>query len=362
MRAGKEQNGIMSTLREIKISEAEYIKINGRTTDCLEPLTLFWTASGFELNAKGSELWVELEAGYDLFEPWFSVLINGAHVSKQMAVKGESKICLFRGRNPEEVKHVKFVKDVQAMNEDPENFLQVKGFLFDGEFLPVEEKPYKIEFIGDSITSGEGTYGAKKEIDWVSMFFSGVQNYAAYTAEAVNAEFRCISESGWGVLCSWQGEPEFALPKYYEKVCGILTGEHNRQLGANEVYDFTKWQPDVIVINLGTNDGSAFSMENCPYKIEEFEHAAVDFLKKVRKYNPKAEIVWVYGMLGYVMSMPIMRAMDTYSKETGDRKVHFLQLPAATAETVGAREHPGVENHKIAAGVLSEYLKKEILK
>lgn len=348
-------------LKEYKLSEIEHLKVNGRTTDCLEPLTLFWTGSGFELNAKGSELWVEIEADYDEQEPWFSVLVNGAHIARQMALKGRSRICLFRSRNPEEIKHVKFVKDSQAMHDDETCCLQIHSVFFDGEFYKVEEKPYKLEFIGDSITSGEGTFGAREEIDWVAMFFSGVHNYAAFTAEAVNAEFRIISQSGWGAYASWDGQLDRALPKYYEKVCGVLQGEHNRLLGSQDDYDFTKWQPDAVIINLGTNDGSAYSMPEFQKDMECFENAVIDFLKKVRHYNPKAEIIWAYGMLGYIMNAPLTRAINAYSAKTGDSRVHFLQLPNTTKETVGSREHPGIPSHKVAAGVLSDYLKSEIL-
>lgn len=349
-------------LKEYALSEIQYLKVNGRTTDCLEPLTLFWTGSGFELNAKGSELWVEIEADYAEQEPWFSVLVNGAHIARQMAVKGRSKICLFRSRNPEEVKHVKFVKDSQAMHDDDTCCLQIHNIIFDGEFYPVEEKPYKLEFIGDSITSGEGIFGAKEELDWVAMFFSGVHNYAAFTAEAVNAEFRIVSQSGWGTFASWDGQLDRALPERYEKVCGVLDGMRNQALGSQDDYDFTKWQPDAVIINLGTNDGAAFSLPEFSHSMTEFEGAVEAFLKKVRRYNPDAEIIWVYGMLGYIMTAPITRAVNRYVEETKDERVHFLQLPNTTSETVGSREHPGIASHKAAAGVLADYLKNEILK
>lgn len=349
-------------LREYKLSEIEYLKVNGRTNDCLEPLTLFWTGSGFELNAKGSELWVELEADYDEQEPWISILINGAHIARQMAVKGKSRICLFRSRNPEEIKHVQFVKDSQAMHDDETCCLQIHSISFDGEFCPIENKPYKLEFVGDSITSGEGIFGAKEELDWVAMFFSGVYSYAALTAKAVDADFRIVSQSGWGVYASWDGQLDRALPLYYEKVCGVLEGERNVALGAQKDYDFTKWQPDAVIINLGTNDGSAFGMPEFHEDIKSFENAVTAFLKKVRRCNPDAEIIWVYGMLGYSMNAPIARAINTYCEETGDKKVHFLQLPNTTKETVGSREHPGIPSHKMAAGILTDYLKNEILK
>ena len=37
--------------------------------------------------------------------------------------------------------------------------------------------------------------------------------------------------------------------------------------------------------------------------------------------------------------------------------VYLLELPATTPETVGARQHPGVENHRQAAKVLTDFLK-----
>lgn len=347
-------------IKEYKLSQLEYLKINGRTSDCLEPLTLFWTASGFEVNVRAVELWVEIEADFEEQEPWFSVLINGAPIARQMAMKGRNRICLFRNRNPEEIKHVKFVKDSQAMHDDEKCCLQIHKLYTDGEFYPIKEHLYKLEFIGDSITSGEGVFGAKEELDWTAMFFSGVYNYAAKTAEMLDADFRICSQSGWGLFASWDGNLEHVLPDNYEKICGVLTGKHNHLLGALDDYDFTKWQPDAVIINLGTNDESAFKMENFAHSLSEFEDAGVAFIKKVRHYNPNAAIIWAYGMLGNGMHTSIVHAIDTYKKQTSDIKVSYLELPETTSETVGSRQHPGVLNHRLAAESLAAFLKKTV--
>ena len=37
-------------MKELKISEATNIKVNGRTTESRDPLTLLWTGSSLELN------------------------------------------------------------------------------------------------------------------------------------------------------------------------------------------------------------------------------------------------------------------------------------------------------------------------
>ncbi|KAA8753894.1 SGNH/GDSL hydrolase family protein [Paenibacillus sp. UASWS1643] len=364
-------------LKVYALPEIGNLKVHGRTTEERSPLTLFWTGSAVELNVRGSELWVEVESQYDMYESWISILINGVPVSRQMLTAGRYWVCIFRGMNTNVVKNVRIVKDVQAMSGDPGCALQIHAVKSDGAFLPVQEKPYKIEFIGDSITSGEGAIGAKAEEDWIPMWFSAIHNYTSMTAEALNAEYRVISQSGWGVLTSWDNNPKGNIPEYYEQVCGLLTGERNEALGAGDQHNFGSWQPDAVVVNLGSNDGGAFQSpewkdpdtgkvykqrlnEDGTYHEEDlaaFEKAVEQFLFKLRKNNPAAHLVWAYGMLGFPMMPAIYRAVDAYAKETGDRKVSIIQLPDTTEETVGARTHPGELSHRRTAEVLAEYVR-----
>ena len=188
-------------------------------------------------------------------------------------------------------------------------------------------------------------------------------------------------QSGWGVYTGWDNNPHSALPLYYEKVCGLLKGQKNEALGVLEDYDFTKWQPDIIIINLGTNDGGAFNSpewrdektgESHKQRLNEegsfneadlkkFEEAAYTFVVKVRKNNPYAQIVWVYGMLGYPMLEAINRVVTAYQNISGDEKICVLKVPETNAATVGARQHPGVLSHQIAAKCIVEKL-NELLK
>jgi lysophospholipase L1-like esterase len=355
----------------------EHLKIHGRTTGELNPVTLFWTGSALELNVQASELWIEVESGYDQYESWISVLINSVPVSRQMLNAGRYWICVFRGMNRDTVKNIRIVKEVQAMSGDPGCYLQFHAVRTDGAFLPVEAKPYRLEFIGDSITSGEGVIGAQEELDWIPAWFSGVHNYTAMTAEAVHAEYRVISQSGWGVLTSWDNNPNGNIPDIYEQVCGLLTGEHNETLGAHKLNDFEFWQPDVVVVNLGTNDDGAFhspewqdEVTGQRYKqrlhedgsyheadLAAFETAVTKFLGKLRRYNNNAHILWAYGMLGIPLMPAIHRGVDAYVKSTGDKKVSVFQLPNMTNETAGARTHPGLLAHQQTAQELSGYIK-----
>lgn len=78
---------------------------------------------------------------------------------------------------------------------------------------------------------------------------------------------------------------------------------------------------------------------------------------KLRKNNQHAHLVWAYGMLCIPMMPAIYRAVDVYSKKTGDKQVSVLQLPNMTDETIGARSHPGALAHEQAAKELTGYLK-----
>ncbi|MFC3801545.1 GDSL-type esterase/lipase family protein [Cohnella sp. GCM10012308] len=368
---------INEKLRTYALSEVAHTKVHGRTTGRLDPLTLFWTGSGVEWNVKAGELWIEVEADYDRNEPWISVVVNGAPVSRQMITAGRHWLCVFRVMNEDTVKNVRIVKDTQAMSGDPGCLLQIRSVRCDGDFLPVADKPRKIEFVGDSITSGEGAIGATVEQDWIPMWFSAIDNYAAMTAGALDAEYRILSQSGWGTLTSWDNNPRANLPAYYEQVCGLLAGERNRELGALEANDFAAWQPDVVVVNLGTNDGGAFNSPewrdpetgethkqrlNADGTMNEddvaaFEAAVVQFLGKLRRCNPDAHIVWAYGMIGTPMLSAIERAAVTYRAASGDEKVTVVPLPRMTDDTVGARNHPGKRAHEQAAAVLSKAIR-----
>lgn len=364
-------------LKEYPLAAVEHLKVHGRTTANRSPLTLFWTGSAVELNVRASELWVELEADYEQYEPWIHLVINGAAVSRQMITAGRRWVCVFRGMNADKVKNVRLVQEVQAMSGDPACLLQIHGLKLDGEVLPITERPYKIEFIGDSITSGEGAVGAQAEEDWIPMWFSAVHNYTYQTAEALNADYRVLSQSGWGVLSSWDNNPHGNLPQHYGQVCGLLGGAKQVALGSQEPADFAAWQPDVVVVNLGTNDGGAFHnpawqdpvtgetfkqrlLEDGSYHEEDLQtlgEAIERFLVQLRGYNPQAHIVWAYGMLGIPMLPTIQKTVAAYAIRNADTRVSVLQLPEMTAETVGARWHPGIACHEQTARVLSDYLK-----
>lgn len=234
----------MQNLTISPLSTLPQVRVLGRCAGT-DPLTLFWTGSGIELLFTGSELWVELNADYDTMEPWVSVELDGAWISRFAVNPGTSRMCIFRGAAPGRAKHVRLLKDVQAMSEDPAHLLQVTAICHaGGEFLPLPAPRCRLEFIGDSITSGEGAIGAVCETDWISTFFSAENHYGRMTADALGAEYRVVSASGWGLVSGWDNDPRCTLAPCYTQVCGLAAGERNAALGAQQPYDFAAWPAD----------------------------------------------------------------------------------------------------------------------
>ena len=338
-------------LKDYKIREISYLRVLGRTNGSLEPVTLFWTASGIEMNIKATEAWVTVRSDYELFEPWADVIVDGAMSQRLMVNKGEQKICLFRNMEGDKIRNVKLLRDTPAFPTDEKTLFQILGVQTDGEFCPLEEPKMRLEVIGDSITSGEGGSGAGGEMTWNSFCFNCVDNYAYMAAKELDAIYHCVSQSGWGVFCSWEGDEKQAIPPYYEQVCGLLNGERNKELGAFEKWDFQKFQPDVIVVNLGTNDGSGTKdMENVGKAVE-------DFLKKLRDYNPESYILWCYGMLGNGIQPTLENAIQNYKIKSGDERVKFVKLPDTLEGEFGSRQHPGQKSHEKTAKVLVEEIR-----
>ena len=366
-----------SNLKTYSLKDMEYYKIYGRTDETQYPLPLFFNGSGIEVNVTGSELWIDIDVDYDMHEPWIFTRLNNSFMSRQMLMSGSYSLCLFRSMSPDTVKNMKFFRELQAMSEDDSCHILIRGFRTDGFFLPVSNKKYKLEFIGDSITSGEGTYGAKEDTDWLAMYMGVSRNYALMVSDALDAEFRLVSQGGWGVLCGWDNDPRHNIPSRYEKICGLAGGKMNESLGASKPYRFESWKPDAIIVNLGTNDASAFNQPEWtnpetgetfkqhknpdgsfdPDDLNRFKQAVIDFLTMLRRNNPDSHIVWVYGMLGYDLTLAITDAMNSYKNATKDNNVAFLHLPNTTDETVGSHAHPGEKSHARAAKVLTKYLK-----
>lgn len=217
------------------------------------------------------------------------------------------------------------------------------------DIVPTQEKPLKIEFIGDSITCG---YGVDEE-NPRGYFSTATENftgtYAYLTAEKLNADYSAVCFSGFGVYSGYTSNgvrnASDIVPLHYDKSCFLYGGRET-------LWDFSGFQSDFIVINLGTNDASY-----CGGSLsgrQEFTRRYAEFIKQVRALNPYAYIICVLGDMNNTMYSCIQAAVSNYINETADNRI--------TAQTISYRMdindivingHPGYLSNLNAANDLS---------
>src|SRR4029079_14676660 len=76
---------------------------------------------------------------------------------------------------------------------------------------------------------------------------------------------------------------------------------------AGSTWDFAKWQPHAVVINLGTNDASTSGDPGTPY-----ETAYLGFVRTLRQKYPDAHFVLTIGPTPDAPTLP--RSRDIYRK------------------------------------------------
>ncbi len=334
-----------------QIIQASELKRLGRYDEHRE---LGFSMSGIKLRAACTEVHVEISCHYGEHSPWMGVLVDGAPVGRFPLMQGRNWYCALAGMSMDFPHDVSIVRDSQPVPEDPTHqFIVIEQVKVVGETLPLEKPSMVIEFAGDSLTSGEGTQGPHAAHEWRMAYMSAMNTFAQTVCCELNAEGRWISQSGWGVHAAWDGDEKRCIPLIYDRVCA--TDEAGQ--GA---YDFAREPADWVVINLGTNDGAPLGRLTNPAQKRAFRQKvhedAKAFLENVRRLNPEAKVLWVYGMCGRPLENEIRGAVEKL-QEAGDSKMHYLRVPRVREEEIGSRQHPGAPSHRKVALAIIHYLK-----
>lgn len=223
-----------------------------------------------------------------------------------------------------------------------------------GDIEPTKENDVKIEFIGDSITCGYGIDGGEHEV-----FSTRTENfsktYAYLTAENLNADYSVVAFSGYGVLSGFTRDGSInsddVVSRYYDK--SVLYSDSSQAF-----WDFSDFEPDFVVINLGTNDASYCTTS---LRRESFREEYVRLIKNVRERNPDAYILCVLGDMNNSLYPYIEKAVKDYKLNEGDYRVKAFTIDFRMGENeIVADGHPGTDSNIIASQVLTNEIEKII--
>jgi len=336
------------------------IRLLGRMDLSQSPLALDWTGSGLECTFRGSDLWAELEA--PAFSPimWMIVLADGAPVARFPVEPGVRFYPLVLGMEPQNARVVTLMKETQCMPDQPEATVLLRSLRMNGELESLPVRDLKIEFVGDSLTSGEGSLAPRGNDEWITQWFSARGNYSWVACNALNAERRILSQSGWGVCWDWEHNPDHTLTAHYGEIAGVLQGPAAEKRGCTKPYDFASWKPDIVCIRLLTNDQNGMNMRNSFSRDRDTViQGAVSLLRLVRKHNPDAKIVWILPASDCHPELA-EEAVRT-AQEEGLSGLYTCLLPDYHEEDTGARFHPNAEWNRKAGLLLADYLRSSVL-
>lgn len=325
------------------------VKMLGRTSKSDDGIICDHSASGIEFTGimKG-EVVIELSTAgikYDCTTTYFTVYIDGKRQKTRLSVEpgiNELKIADFEDKGEHTVKFVKQTESNYTVCE-----LRTVKFVGEIHDAPANKDLY-IEVIGDSLTCGMGNLGDNGSSNpQTPIWEDATQSYGYMLAEQLNADYSIIAQSGIGIAGSWF-DPLF---DFYTKA----SYSRKKVSDYDEDYEFSQRMPDIVIINLGTND--YFLNHDKDPNIctpEEVQQKTEEFIKLVRdSYGENVPILWGYGFVGTFLFDSINAAIDNLGGENAG--IYMYEFPENTG---GAQGHPTVTGHKTAARVVLPVVKR----
>ncbi len=298
-----------------------------------------WSDAGFQFRFKGSSANVVIN---DLgTSNMFEVVVDGKPASVIEDAHGQHtyQVCSFARPG---VHNIALYKRTEAFF----GIAQLDGLQLStgAKLLPLpRSNGRRIEVIGDSISCGYGDESKNQNSKFKAQTEDAYETYGAIAARYFGAEF---SDIAWSGRKMW---PDNTTPSIYA---------YSLPTDTNSTWDYSKWVPQAIIINLSTNDfnGSTPSVKDWTGGYEAF-------ITRLRKHFPKA-IIFVASspMEGGSRSTLIRTYLhkivaDEHAK--GDNRVHFMNYATEDpADGLGSGWHPSLKTHRIMASVTEAAITK----
>ncbi len=197
----------------------------------------------------------------------------------------------------------------------------------------------KIEYLGDSITSGTGVTAVNGAADQADIkHYNATLSYAFISSRILNAEASICSRSGMTIAADTGSANMY---NYYNN----LSYERDQ----NKKFDNSKMDVDLYVISLGANDTNS-KYNHSADKIKTDAKAA---LTAIRKDHPKAKILWVYGQLTKTKASSISDAIN----ELGGESAGLYFYCCTKNNTQGGSYHPNAEAQQRDGEEVAAYIK-----
>jgi hypothetical protein len=327
-------------------ADHKYIAYVGRVDFSKAERPRFW-ASGVYIQLKFSGTYINLQINdenrYGKVLNYLEIKIDNQPAYRIQLKEKENNITL--GENLSKGEHIVTI----CKNTESENgYVEILGFTCEKLLPPPAPKKRKMEFIGDSITCGCGSDESKVKCgDSGANWYDQHNAWFAYgpvTARNLDAQWHLSSVSGIGLIHSCC-DKKILMPQVYDKV--------NMPQDIIK-WDFKRYQPDVVTVCLGQNDGIQDSVKFCK--------AYVNFAKALRVFYPKTKLVFLTSPMAdkplKAALMKYITAVKAELNKNGDKNIgtYFFTKQAIK----GCGSHPSLAEQQEIANELTTYVKREM--
>lgn len=325
------------------VLDGTYVRLLGRGEVTDEGRTMNWPMSGIEFEFTGTKAEVQVVTSDkdDKSRARFNVSVDGGEPVRMMMYTGWNTICEGLEDGPHTVKFVR-------SSEGTDSKLSMTAIRTDSESAPspTPEKARKIEFLGDSYACGYGNFPEEISDIKCAQNTDAWYAYPAITARYFDADANVIAVSGKGVCMNYatnvtEINDQNVMPEQF------LSSDVKFGDEAHEDWDFSLYQPQVMVIFLGTNDynGSVYDGVWEPGSNGEyFREKYIDMLQLIREKYPETNILCVTKPFQCYHEV-VTDVVDELS-ETDD-KLYNLVLDEFHAD--GVHGHPTAAQHEQTA-------------
>ena len=328
-----------------------HIRYSGRIAMRDTAAELSWSANSIKINFTGSGVSAVLKD--ERSDNNYNVIVDGKVISVLHPEIAKKEYVLASGLSAGRHTLELFKRTEWAMGKTW--FYQFK-LNNGGKILPAPAaQKRKIEYFGDSITCGYADEDTTGQDRGTSPYENGYISYAALTARHFDAEFYNTSKSGIGITISWF---PLVMPEMYDRLDAT---------DPNSKWDFSKYRPDLVIINLFQNDSWLVNMhDNEQFKAkfgttapkEDFlVNAYRNFVKSVSAKYPKAQIVCILGSMDATKAgSPWLGYIDKAVASLDDKKIHTHFIPYKNTNG-----HPSAKEQQAMADDLIAYIDKTIV-
>lgn len=322
-------------------ADHEAFRLMGRFDTIHQQFARCWApGTAVEVGFTGTfcEIEIQDEVKYGTYHNYIEVVIDDLP-PQRIQLKAERNVILIADNLPNTEHTLLICKNTEAAI----GYIEFVGMSCASVF-PLPPRTRSIEFIGDSITCGNGNDDSQLSCGeglWYDQH-NAYLSFGCVLSRRLEADWQLTAVSGIGMSRSCCGS-QITMPEVYDRIDMRKNGE---------IWKDPEKDPDLVVITLGQNDGLQDSTIFCS--------TYVDFLKTIRQRYQTSTIICCASPMANTELKPVMKTyvfsiVEALNQE-GDGKV--LPFAYQGMYRTGCTFHPTAGEHQSIANELEVFVRQ----